>query len=460
MPYLSIFGGAKASTSKSLQVLSQSKEIGNERKIDEFIGTGSSIIRNESVDPGIYGRNAAFKEEAGALSTAADIETKGGHNAAVNYAVTEATMKAAQSKEAMDGNIRAFAESQGMGKKETEELIKAFQNGGSAAAKLMEAGIINAAGQMAGTMSQAKTSGDLKSVDAAGGKDGFVNMSRTLSEAKTASDIKSIESAGGSKEYVELSKTQAEAKTKSDLEKISTFDSSEDYVESEVKKAGTGAAADKTRLELDKDQGLANNVVNRMVEEAGKGYVGAQADEKRAEAIKQLIEVGAVQTNEEGKAILGEDGLQANTGIPFSKAMSSLGALDMERGRQVMLAGTSMTIDRGRGGEVRITSTSVDSNERGEKQGYEWTGYIGPAAAGVVALGALGGINSGSKMFGKDGGSIQKKGIIGAGYSKARESVGSFFGKPISDPVNDTHNNGMSENNSQNNTHPNGDINK
>jgi hypothetical protein len=91
-----------------------------------------------------------------------------------------------------------------------------------------------------------------------------------------------------------------------------------------------------------------------------------------------------------GNPILGEGGqLQANTGIAFSNAMASLGALDMDRGKQIMLAGTSMSVDRGRGGAVRITATSVDSTARGERQDYQYTGYLGAGQAVLMVGGAL-----------------------------------------------------------------------
>jgi len=67
--------------------------------------------------------------------------------------------------------------------------------------------------------------------------------------------------------------------------------------------------------------------------------------------------------------------------------MASLEALDMERGKQFMVAGTSMTMDMGRGGKVRIQATSLDCETRGEKTQYEAIAMFGDEAAGAFYFG-------------------------------------------------------------------------
>ncbi len=98
--------------------------------------------------------------------------------------------------------------------------------------------------------------------------------------------------------------------------------------------------------------------------------------------------MGALQTDENGNIVRNTDGsLKATTGTALSNAFASLGALDMERGKQFMVAGTSMTMDMGRGGEVRITATSVDKLSRGDEQDYKISGSMGDVAAAALSAG-------------------------------------------------------------------------
>ncbi len=158
--------------------------------------------------------------------------------------------------------------------------------------------------------------------------------------------------------------------------------------------------------------------------------------------------MGALQTDENGNIVRNTDGsLKATTGTALSNAFASLGALDMERGKQFMVAGTSMTMDMGRGGEVRITATSVDKLSRGDEQDYKISGSMGDvAAAALSAGGALLVADRAVKTF-----SPSKRGIFERVYGKTR-GLGS--GKSIDETM-DKAGNG---NHAQNNTHPNENI--
>ncbi len=213
----------------------------------------------------------------------------------------------------------------------------------------------------------------------------MANKEATKAFSQAQSDVASIAQAGGSEGFVRKNVAMVRGKVAGEMETLSHFDSVDQYIQSQRKVAGTKATADRTRLDIDNNQSLADNVVNRVVETAGKGYFGETKRKKTQEAINQLKEVGALQTDENGHVLRNADGtLKATTGIAFSNAFASLGALDMERGKQFMVAGTSMTMDRGRGGEVRITATSVDGTTRGESIDYKASGMLGDWGAALL----------------------------------------------------------------------------
>ncbi len=352
-----------------------------------------------------------------AQSTATQIAQKGGVTAAVASDVASAAIKSSMEQGSTAGDIEEFAKKMKMDPASAKEFAKQIMTGSMAAKELLAQGITGAAASLASATSAAKTSTGMASVEQAGGKDGYVALSTSMAKGKTAGD----------------------------KERLSHFDSTEEYVESERKKAGTQATADKTRLALDNNQDLTDNVVNKTIETATKLYFGSDIEAQRQKAVKQLTEVGALQTDSNGNPVMDENGkYKATTGIAFSNAFASLGALDMERGKQFMVAGTSMTMDRGRGGEVRMQATSQDSTKRGEDASYAWKGYLGFGEAVLAAGGVVAGADRAVKTF-----SPSKRGIIERVYGDGGKKGSAF---------NNAMNKSGNPSDSQNNSYPNSDI--
>ena len=328
---------------------------------------------------------------------------------------------------ATQASIIAHGKAAGLSDEDAKSLAKGIISGAIPASAILGQGITNAAANLAAALQGAKLQSSIASVKEAGGKDDYIGMSAAMARGKTAAD----------------------------KERLSHFDGDDEYVASERKKAGAQATADKTRFDLDNNQELTDNVVNRTVEAATAGYFGKQKEAKRQEAIKQLTEVGALQTDSSGKPLTDENGrLKATTGIAFSNAFASLGALDMERGKQFMVAGTSMTMDRGRGGEIRIRATSTDTTERGEKLSYEGSGMLGDAVGASLYAGAsLLAADRAVKTF-----SPSKRGIFERVWSKTENAGERLTSGSSSKPFDNSANKTTNGNHAQNNTHPNENI--
>jgi hypothetical protein len=189
----------------------------------------------------------------------------------------------------------------------------------------------------------------------------------------------------------ETAKTMARGKIASDTASISRFDNDSEFVESQVKTASTKASTDKAKMDLDKNQANNNILSNKIIETAGKGYVGEEQTQKMQAAQDTLEKVGLIEKQKDGS-------FQAATGTNFSNAMATLGAGDMGRDKQVQVNGTSMNIDRGVDGQTRVTATSKENVERGEGLDYSVSGYAGSVGVGLaIGVGAVGAANQYSK---------------------------------------------------------------
>ncbi|HIP19302.1 MAG TPA: peptidoglycan endopeptidase, partial [Sulfurovum sp.] len=152
--------------------------------ITSIMGGGTAAAINMGMDPGMYARNAMYGEMSKAQGTAMSIAARGGMSKAVAADVAASGMKAAMQQGATSGDIEVFAKNMKMSPESAKEFTKAIMNGAASAKELIAQGITGAAGSLSATLSGAKTSSDIKEVQAHGGREKFIHNKESSAISK------------------------------------------------------------------------------------------------------------------------------------------------------------------------------------------------------------------------------------------------------------------------------------
>ena len=163
---------------KSPEVKNESKEHSwneladaqEDKRVKEFIGSGTGIIENTAKNDAMYSENAMYGEMSRAATTQAKIEAQGGIHKAAAVDSAESTIKAATQKGAVSEQAAQLAGGGEDGKK----IAEAIKNGSAEGADLLAAGIVRAAQELGAAQSGARTASDMSQIREIGGKEAFI----------------------------------------------------------------------------------------------------------------------------------------------------------------------------------------------------------------------------------------------------------------------------------------------
>jgi hypothetical protein len=157
-----------------------------DKRVKEFIGSGSGIIENTAKNEDIYSENAMYGEMSRASTTQAKIEAQGGIHKAVAVDSAESTIKAATQKGAVSEQAAQLAGGGEDGKK----IAEAIKNGSAEGADLLAAGIVRAAQDLGAAQSGARTASDIEAVSAHGSKEQYIADKASASTFRETSEAK------------------------------------------------------------------------------------------------------------------------------------------------------------------------------------------------------------------------------------------------------------------------------